>query len=149
MAHSAEHDSKPRIGARLYLIGSSVVFVLVLGYVGWTFFSRWKGNRAIERRAAEEKRAQSQQTFEGMGGNRFDILGFYANPGVTNRGDSVDLCYSVSNAKSVPLQPQSSAVWPSYERCVSVSPTKTTTYTLTATDAVGHTKSATAIVEVH
>src|ERR1035437_9227320 len=91
-------DSKPRIGARLYLIGSSVVFVLVLGYVGWTFFSRWKGNRAIERRAAEEKHAQSQQTFEGMGGNRFDILGFYANPGVTNRGDSVDLCYSVSNA---------------------------------------------------
>jgi hypothetical protein len=83
-----------------------------------------------------------------MGGDRFDILSFYANPGAMVQGDSVNLCYSVSNAKSVTLQPQSNAVWPSYERCVSVSPKKTTTYTLTATDAAGQKKSATAIVEV-
>src|ERR1700682_3736528 len=130
MALGAEPESKPRTGVRLYMIGSAVVFVLVLGYVGWTFFSRWEGNRAIQERVAAEKREQSQRTFEGMGGDRFDILSFYANPGVVARGDSVDLCYSVSNAKSLTLVPQPNAVWPSYERCVSVSPSKTTTYTL-------------------
>ena len=133
----------------MYMIGSAVVFLIALGYLGWTFFSRWEGNRGIQERAAAEKRAQSQRTFEGMGGDRFDILSFYANPAVIARGDSVDLCYSVSNAKSVTLEPQPSAVWPSYERCVSVSPTKTTTYPLTAIDAGGRTKSSTVIVEVH
>jgi len=49
----------------------------------------------------------------------------------------------------VTLEPQSNAVWPAFERCVSVTPAKTTTYTLTATDAAGNKKTATAEVEVH
>jgi hypothetical protein len=129
-----------------------VVFAAALLYVGWVFYSRWQQNRAFEQRAAEQKKAQTEQdqrTFEGMGGNRFEILAFYANPGVIHRGDSSSLCYSVSNAKSVTLEPQSDAVWPSYERCINVSPTKTTTYTFTARDAAGHTKSSTAVVGVH
>ena len=85
-----------------------------------------------------------------MGGNNFEILDFYAKPQVIRRGDSASLCYSVSNAKSVTLDPPSNVkVWPSYERCVSISPAKTTTYTLTATDAAAHTKSAQATIEVH
>jgi hypothetical protein len=135
-------------GFRLYIIGSIAVFALALCYVGWVFWSRAQADRAIEERAAAAKQAQAQQTFEGMGGNSFDILAFYATPAAINSGDSVSLCYSVSNAKSVTLEPQSNKVWPSYERCVSVSPTKTTTYTFTATDAAGHTKSATATVRV-
>jgi hypothetical protein len=135
-------------GLRLYIVGSIVVFALALSYVGWVFWSRAQANRAIEERAAAAKQAQAQQTFEGMGGNSFDILAFYASPAAINRGDSTHLCYSVSNAMSVTLEPQSNKVWPSYERCVSVSPTKTTTYTFTAADAAGHTKSATATVQV-
>jgi hypothetical protein len=85
-----------------------------------------------------------------MGGDAFDILAFYASPQVINRGGSASLCYSVSNAKSVSLDPPSNvSVWPSYERCVTLSPSKTTTYTLTATDAAAHTKSAQATIEVH
>jgi hypothetical protein len=137
-----------RKGLRPSTIVSIVVFALVLGYLGWVFYSRRQADRAIEERAAAAKQAQAQQTFEGMGGDRFDILAFYATPAAINAGDSVSLCYSVSNAKSVTLEPQSNAVWPSYERCVSVSPTKTTTYTFMATDAAGHTKSATATVRV-
>jgi hypothetical protein len=148
MASEGESDFRPITGARVYLVGSIVVFALVLGYLGCTFFSRWQLDRAIEERVARQKRVQAQQTFEGMGGNHFDILSFYADPRVMQPGHSVHLCYSVSNAKSVTLEPQSNAVWPSYERCVSVSPNKTITYTLTATDATGHTKSATATVEV-
>ena len=143
-------DAKPRRGMHYYVVGSAIVFTLALCYVAWVFLSRWQQDRAIADRAAAAKRAQAQQTFEGMGGERFEILAFYASPSVITRGDSVALCYSVSNAKVVKLDPPSNvSVGPSYERCLSVSPSKTTTYTLTATDAAGHTKSSSATVEVH
>ncbi len=133
-----------------YTIGSAIVLLLAICYVGWTFFSRWQRSRAIAEKAAAATRTQDQQTFQAMGGNNFEILSFYAKPPAISRGDSASLCYSVSNAKSVALEPPSNvSVWPSYERCVSVSPHKTTTYTLTAADAAAHTKSAQATIEVH
>jgi type II secretory pathway pseudopilin PulG len=141
-------DRGPSTGIRIYIAVSVVVFLVALAYVGWVFWSRARQNQAIEERVAAQRRAQDAQTVESMGGDRFEILAFYANPPSISRGDSADLCYSVSNAKSVTLEPQSSKVWPSYEHCVSVSPHKTTTYMLTATDAGGQTKSAAVTVEV-
>jgi len=135
-------------GLAKYLVFSGVVFLLAGLYVGWIFLSRWQANQALEEKAATERRAQARQTFEMMGGNRFEILGFYADPGGIRAGETADLCYSVSNAKSVTLEPQSEPVWPAFSRCVHVSPHKTTTYTLTAEDAAGHTKSAIITVEV-
>jgi hypothetical protein len=135
---------------RYYMVGSAIVLALAMCYVGWVFFSRWRQNLAIAEKAAAARRAQAQQTFEGMGGNRFEILAFYASPQIISQGHSAALCYSVSNASSVTLQPSSNvSVWPSYERCVTVAPSETTTYTLTATDATDHTKSAQATIEVH
>ena len=55
-------------------------------------------------------------------------------------GDVVHLCYGVSNAKAVKMEPQTDGVWPSLNHCVIVTPAKDTTYTLTATDANGQTK---------
>ena len=82
-----------------------------------------------------------------MGGNRFDILDYAASPGTIHAGESSSLCYSVSNAKTVNIEPQTEEpVWPAFSRCVHVSPRKTTTYTLTIGDSAGHTK--TAVVEV-
>jgi hypothetical protein len=135
-------------GFAKYLVFSGVVLLLAGIYVGWIFLSRRQANQALEEKAAEQRRAQDRQTFELMGGNRFDILGFYADPGSIQAGETAELCYSVSNAKSVKLEPQSEPVWPAYSRCVHVSPSKTTTYTLTAEDAAGHTKSASIKVEV-
>lgn len=141
-------EPSPKKGIRNYAIGPAVVLMLALGYVGWVFLSRAAQNRAIEERAAEKKRAEAAGTFEAMGGNRLEILAFYASPGLVSRGEEVDLCYGVSNAKTVTLVPQPNAVWPSYSRCVKVSPQKTTTYTLTVTDAAGNTKSSSLTVEV-
>jgi hypothetical protein len=148
MAVSPERDPSSGSGMKFYWIGSGVVLCLALAYLGWVFFSRWQTTHQLEERAAAEKRALDQKTFEGMGGERFEILSFYASPGVVKRGDATTLCYSVSNAKSVTLEPQSNPVWPSFSRCVNVTPAKTTTYTLTATDASGHTKSSELVVEV-
>ncbi len=136
-------------GFEKYLIFSGVVLLLAGLYVGWVFLSRRQANQALEEKAANERRAHDRKSFEMMGGNRFDILGFYADPVSIRAGETAELCYSVSNAKSVRLDPPSEPVWPAFSRCVHVSPHKTTAYTLTAEDAAGHTKSATVKIEVH
>ena len=135
-------------GISKYLILSGVVLLLAGVYVGWVFYSRWETNQVLEEKAATERRSQDRGTFEAMGGNRFEILGFYADPEKLRAGETGEVCYSVSNAKSVTLDPPAEPVWPAFSRCVHVSPRKTTTYTLTAADAAGQTKTATVKVEV-
>jgi hypothetical protein len=126
-----------------------VAFLFVGFYIGWIFYSRWEANHAISEKAAEKQRAQDLQTFEMMGGTRFDILGYSANPATIQPGERSFLCYSVSNAKAVKIEPQSEEpVWPAFSRCVHVSPRKTTEYTLTIEDGAGHTKTASVEVKV-
>lgn len=120
--------------------------------VGWIFFSRWWQNRAFEQRVTQgrtdKQREDDLATLEQMGGQKLAIQTFYATPGEIRRGQSVQLCYGVANAKAVQLEPQSNPVWPSYARCVEVAPAKTTTYTLTITGASGNTKSQSLVVTV-
>jgi hypothetical protein len=131
------------------LVYTTLLLLIAFGYVVWTFYSRRAQNRAIEAQAAARRRAQDEQSVEMMGGSSFDILNFYASPGQIHKGDTTRICYGVSNAKQVRLDPPSNqGVWPSYGRCVDVSPSKTTAYTLTIEDAAGHAKSATVTIEV-
>jgi hypothetical protein len=134
------------------LLYSSAAIVVALLVVGGIFFSRWWENRGIERRTVEERmekqREQDRQALEQLGGKELAIQNLYASPGAVRRGETVKLCYGVANAKTVTLEPQSNPVWPSYARCVDVKPAKTTTYTLTATDAAGHTATQTVEVQV-
>jgi hypothetical protein len=127
------------------LLYSSAVLFIVLLCVVLVMFSRWQDNRSIERQAAqqreEKQREQDRLAVE-------QILDFYASPRVIRRGESAQLCYGVSNAKTVKLEPQTQPVWPSMAHCVDVSPTKTTTYMLTIGNAAGNTKSQTVDVEV-
>ncbi len=115
-------------------------------------FSRWKENRDIEKRAVEEKtekqREQDRIALEQFGGKELTIQNFYAYPGTIRRGETVQLCYGVANAKTVKLEPQSNPVWPSYSRCVEVTPTKSTIYTLTIADAAGNNRTQTLEVKV-
>lgn len=129
-----------------------MVLAIAALIVFWIFFSRWWQNRSIEYRtreaAAEKQRADDRATLDQMGGKELAIQTFYASAGEVRRGQSVQLCYGVANAKSVKLEPQSHPVWPSYSRCVNDSPTKTTTYTLTIADAAGNSKSQSLTVQV-
>ncbi len=131
---------------------SKVVFTVAALIMFWIFFSRWWQNRSIEYRtkeaAAEKQRADDRATLEQLGGKELAIQTFYATPSEIRRGQSVQLCYGVANAKSVKLEPQSNPVWPSYSRCVNDSPAKTTTYTLTIANAAGNTKSQSLTVQV-
>lgn len=128
-----------------------VLIIVALG-VAWIFYVRWQTNRDIDARAAQkaaaEQKEKAKQTVEMMGGSKFDILDFYAAPGAVRRGDSFQLCYGVSNAASVKLDPPVGSVWPSADRCISVTPKKTATYTLIAADSAGHAKTASLTVTV-
>jgi hypothetical protein len=149
LAEPAPETKSPFKNPLLY---SSIAVLIVVVYVGWIFISRNLENRGIERRASE-KRAEIQQqqdrnTVEQMGGKELAIQSFYGSPGMVHRGETVQLCYAVANAKTVTLVPQDSPVWPSYSRCVDVKPAKTTTYTLSAQDAAGHSVTQTLEIKV-
>jgi hypothetical protein len=126
------------------LLYSSLLVGIALLVVGWILFSRWRENLSIERRTREERSQKQLENdrvaLEQFGGKDLAIQSFYASPGVIHNGDSAQLCYGVANAKSVKLE-RPNAVWPSYARCVSVSPARTTTYTLTISNDSGNTKS--------
>ena len=131
---------------------TSIALIVVAVVVGWILFSRWSDNRQIERQAAQQKQEKQRESdrtaLDQMGGKTLDIQAFYANPGAVHRGETVQLCYGVANAKTVKLEPQPNPVWPSYSRCVDVKPTKTTTYTLTIDDGAGNTKTESIEVRV-
>jgi hypothetical protein len=145
---SPEPERKRSRAFRIYWIVSTIVILFAAIYSGLTFYSRWQEDQAWKARAAEKQREEDARSLEMMGGNRFDILNFYAAPGHIRKGETVDLCYGVSNAKSVTLEPNVANVYPAYTNCVQLSPRKTTMYTLTAADGKGNTKTASLTVEV-
>jgi hypothetical protein len=133
----------------LYTLTLTGIALLFSSYI---MFSRWEGNRAIERRNAQEKAAQQKNAdrsaLEQLGGKDLAIQSFYAVPGIIHRGESAQLCYGVANAKTVFIDPPVGPVWPSYTRCLDVSPRKDTIYTLTIQDASGNTKSQSVAIKV-
>ena len=142
----ADTQGKPRAKTLLKnpLLYSSIVVGSALLVVLWILYPRWQENSLIERRTRQEtsrKQLENDRVaLEQLGGKELAIQSFYASPGAVHRGENVQLCYGVANAKNVKLEPQPNAVWPSYAYCVNVSPAKSTTYTLTISDASGNTK---------
>jgi len=145
---TADPNPKPFSGFRNPLLYTSIVLVAAIAYAGWVLISRRQEARVLERRAKQQERAEAARTFEMLGGGNFEILNFYAVPGIIRRGDSAQLCYGVSNARTVHLEPQTSEVWPSQSRCVEVAPKKDTTYTLTAEDGHGNSRTSSLTVQV-
>jgi hypothetical protein len=133
------------------LVYSSLLVLIVAGYVGWRLLSRYQDNRAYQQRAeaeqAKKQRESDQVAIEQLGGSELAIQMLYATPRI-HRGETAQVCYGVANARTVTLEPQSSPVWPSHNLCVDVKPAKTTTYTLTAIGADGKSVTQTVSVDV-
>ena len=141
-------ESKPFKGFRNPLIYTSILTVVALIYLGLTFLSRRQQDRELLEQAKAKQRQQDSETVESLGGNRFEILNFYALPGRIHPGDEAQLCYGVSNAKTVSIDPPMEGLWPSLSRCINISPKKDTTYTFTAHDAAGNAKTASLTLQV-
>lgn len=75
------------------------------------------------------------------------ILEFYPREAVLTEGDKTVLCYGVTNAKSVRIDPHVEGVSPSLTRCVEVRPSDTR-YTLIAEGADGRSVSQSFNVQV-
>jgi len=122
--------------------------VIALLYVGWIFFSRWNDNHEIER-AAEDRKAKAQaKIVEMYGSGKLTILNFYVTPGLILKGKKGMLCYGVSNALTVRIEPGVEGVKPALSRCVEIAPAKDTEYKITAEDAAGHLETKTLLVRV-
>jgi hypothetical protein len=148
----AQPDPKNKSAFKNPFLYSWTALAIVALVVVWILFSRRLENRNIETRAKQERTQKQQEqdriALDQLGGKELAIQNFYATPGVVRRGETVQLCYGVANAKTVKLKPQSNPVWPSYSRCVDVTPTKSTTYTLTIADAAGNTRTQSLEVRV-
>lgn len=147
-----DHDPPSHKAFRNPLLYTSILIGIVLLYLGWTFLSRWQSDKQLEQQnkqqQAEKRRAEDERSIETLGGDRFEILNFYISPGEIRRGETAELCYGVSNAKSVQLEPSTESMWPSLNRCFEIAPKKDTTYTLTAQNAAGTVKTASVTLKV-
>jgi len=63
------------------------------------------------------------------------ITSFYASPPAIHKGEEALLCYGVEDAKWVKLDPPLEKLTPSFTRCFTVKPEKTTHYTLSVEGA--------------
>ena len=114
-----------------------VVVVLIMIYFGWIYYSRWSDKTGFMQRIEENQPSQKQSLSDSYG-NSLSILNFYAIPQTIRKGETAQLCYGVSNAESVQIEPSIENVWPSYSRCVDIVPGSDTVYKLTAVDADGN-----------
>jgi hypothetical protein len=123
---------------RTLLPYTSAALIVAALYAGWILWSRHQATvEAVQAQKAQE--AQRDETVvRELGGDSLRILSFYATPGVVRPGEKALVCYGVSNAKTVKIEPPLDDVGPSLSRCLEAHPRKTTEYTLTARDAAGH-----------
>ena len=108
-----------------------------LPFLGWVLYAR--GPAGLQTHSAASVAAQrNAQTVAYYGNGQLKVLAFYANPVAVQRGSRALVCYGVSNATSVSIQPSLGETWPSTARCLEVMATKDTEYILTARDNAGH-----------
>jgi hypothetical protein len=128
------------------LLGVAVLIGAI--YDGAIFYSRWNGNRQAERAQAERDADHARKIIDMAGGGGLKIIGFYAVPGAIRRGGSTTICYGVTGAKTVRIEPAIQTVWPSMSRCMQASPVKDTEYKLIAVDGEGRSTTGSLVVKV-
>jgi hypothetical protein len=132
-------------GSRLPFV-SAALFVAVAG-LGGILYTR--GSSAPAPSAAQPASAErNAATVAYYGNGQLKVLSFYANPVEVKRGARALVCYGVSNASTVSIEPAIGETWPSTSRCLEVTAARNAEYKLTATDASGHQETRTAALHV-
>jgi hypothetical protein len=122
--------------------------VLAVVYSGWIFYSRREIAAETERQLQQKQVDEEQKVVAEFGGDQLKILAFGATTGEVSPGGRVVMCYGVSNATHVKIEPGLEPIKPAVSHCLDVYPKKTTTYTLKAEDAKGNSKSASLTIRV-
>jgi len=127
---------------------TTVALVIALLYLAYVFYSRWDSNHSREQAVEDAKAKADAQIVKMYGSGDLKILSFYATKGVIHRGEKTTICYGVSNASAVRIEPEIEALKPAISHCVEAGPVKDTQYTLTAEDGAGHSASEAFVVRV-
>jgi hypothetical protein len=122
--------------------------VMVAIWTGWILYSRQQSAAEAERQSKEKQAEANRKLVSEFGGEKLTILGFNAAEKEVSSGGRVLMCYGVSNATAVKIEPGVEPIKPALQHCLEVFPKKTTTYTLTASDDKGNTKSKTLLIRV-
>jgi hypothetical protein len=122
--------------------------VLAALWTGSIIYSRHQSASASERESQQKQTDADRKVVAAFGGDQLTILGFNAAKGEVPTGGRVVLCYGVSNAAHVKIEPGVEPIKPAISRCLNVFPKKTTKYTLTAEDATGNSKKASLTINV-
>ena len=117
-------------------------------WTGWTLYSRHQSAAEAERQSKEKQAEVDRKLVAAFGGDQLSILGFNAAEKDVSPGGRVLLCYGVSNATAVTIEPEVEPIKPALQHCLEVFPKKTTEYTLTASDGRGNTKSKSLTIRV-
>jgi hypothetical protein len=131
------------------LLPFTTVLMIMAGlWTGWTLYSRRQSAEEAERQSRQKQAEANQRLVAAFGGDQLTILGFAADPGNVSAGGRVLMCYGVSNAVKVRIEPGVEPIKPALSHCLDVFPRKTTTYTLRAEDGKGNTKSASLTIRI-
>ncbi len=126
----------------------TVLVVVAAARTGWIFYERHEAGRAEAEQAERNRREEARKVTEMLGNGHVKILNLSLEPPVIRIGGEAELCYGVSNATAVTIDPVGT-VDAAYARCMKVKPRKETTYVLTAKDAGGNTETAQLTLKVY
>ncbi len=126
----------------------TAILLAAVAYDAWVFYSRWSSSRQAQRTEQARQAEDARQTLDALGGGGLKVLSFYAAPGAIRRGGHTSLCYGVTGAQSVRLEPAIESLHPALSYCFEVAPGKDTEYKLIAQDPSGHTATATVTLQV-
>jgi hypothetical protein len=132
--------------SRFATVGVIIAFL----YVGWTFYSRHLSDEQAEHDLAAKQQAERQHQADLIfGSGEVKIVSYSVDKASMARGESADLCYGVVNTTKVVIEPHVEDSKPSAYHCLTVSPRETTTYTITASNDKGESKSLAVTLKVH
>ena len=137
-----DRESRLASALRPLLPWVSAAVAMAALWTGWVLLTRHNETRAAEQQAGRREAQFDRELLDRLGGDKLTILAFYASPAAIHRGTHVSLCYGVSNAASVAIEPGLGPWKPALSRCIDVQPMRTTSYTLTAKNAKGETLTA-------
>jgi hypothetical protein len=126
----------------------TIGLLTAVAYDAWVFYARWSSSRRAELARETKEAEDARKTLRMLGDGGLKILNFYAAPGAIRRGDHSTLCYGVSGATSVRLEPAVQELHPALSYCLSVSPGTDTEYKLIAQGAGGRSVTSTVAVRV-
>ncbi len=141
--------SQPKSPLKSILPYTTVLTIIVALYVAWVMFSRHQATIDAEK-ATEEQKAEAQKRVNDQifGSGEVKFTTFEAADAAVQPGQTTELCYGVVNAASVKIDPPIEEIKPSSRHCMEIAPKKTTTYTITAADSKGNSKTLSLTIRV-